>query len=287
MTRSYWRHATLALAIVAGITHAPAQELSLPPVSLIQGAVVPFSHEAVMATLVRGRFRDRPVTFFRGERPSQWWALLGADLADPPGRTELLLELTEGRDQRMVRIEVEVRAAGFGTQALTLPRHMVDLDAKVLARVNLEQARIAALLERIHPRRLWRGPFLIPVEGQITRTFGMRRLLNGQARNPHSGEDIIAPKGTPVLAAHNGIVRLVDDHFFSGKSVILDHGGGLFTVYFHLNESGVRAGAAVKRGEIIGKVGASGRVTGPHLHWGAVLAGARVNPLGLLSLPPE
>ena len=276
-----------AVVCALNLSFAPARAQDPSPIRLGQGEVTVVPYQAEGATEIRGRFNGRPVEFFSTAQPGTWHALFGADLDDPPGLRDLIVELRAASADRIVRLPIEVRAVGFGTQALTLPKRMVDLDAKTLARVTAEQARVSSVLAEIHPERLWRGPFLTPTEGQITGTFGMRRLLNGQPRNPHSGEDIVAPKGTPVLAAHNGIVRLADDHFFSGKSVILDHGSGLFTLYFHLNESGVREGAAVKRGEIIGKVGASGRVTGPHLHWGTVLAGARVNPLGLLSLPPE
>ena len=279
--------AAVVLVIGAWATEASAQASSSSPIRLTQGEVTVVPYQAGEATEVRGRFQGRRVAFFSGGHPGRWHALLGVDLDDPPGPSELIIELGEARADRIVRLSIEVIAAGFGTQALTLPKGMVDLDAKTLARVNAEQARVSTVLERIHPERLWRGPFLLPSEGQIARNFGVRRLLNGQPRNPHSGEDIVAPRGTPVRAVQDGVVRLAADHFFSGKSVILDHGLGLFTLYFHLSESSVRDGASVKRGETIGKVGASGRVTGPHLHWGAVLGRARVNPMGLLSLPPE
>ncbi len=281
------RSAFLVLAIAVWATEGSAQEYGPSPIRLGQGEMIMVPYEAASATEVRGRFHDRPVAFYSGGEPGRWHALLGADLDDPFGPTELRIELRETRGLTIVRVPIEVKAASFGTQAITLPKAVVDLDAKTLARVNAEQARVASLLEGISPERLWRGPFLLPAEGQIAGSFGMRRLLNGQPRSPHSGEDIVAPRGTPVRAANSGVVRLVDDLFFSGKSVILDHGLGLFTLYFHLSESSVREAATVTRGEVIGTVGASGRVTGPHLHWGAVLGGARVNPRGLLALPPE
>ena len=114
--------------------------------------------------------------------------------------------------------------------------------------------------------------------------FGSKRILNGQPRNQHNGEDIAASLGTPVKATNDGVVRMVDDHFFSGKGVILDHGLGLFTMYFHLDTTAVKEGERVKRGDVIGTVGKSGRATGPHLHWGAWLNGSRVNPFALARL---
>ena len=115
--------------------------------------------------------------------------------------------------------------------------------------------------------------------------FGRRRVINGRPRNPHSGEDIAAPTGANVLATNDGIVRLTVDHFFSGKGIFVDHGLGLHSMYFHLSEISVVEGQFVRRGEVIGQVGASGRATGPHLHWGIRLNGARVDPYSLTTLP--
>ena len=122
-------------------------------------------------------------------------------------------------------------------------------------------------------------------ERKRTGIFGSMRIMNGQARNPHNGEDIGAPLGTAVAATNDGVVRLIVDHIFSGKGVFLDHGLGFYSMYFHLSEVLVKDGDHVKAGQIVGKVGATGRATGPHLHWGVKLNGARVNPYALLDLP--
>ena len=112
-------------------------------------------------------------------------------------------------------------------------------------------------------------------------------MINGQHKRPHSGEDIAAPQGTPVLAINKGTVVATVDHFFSGKGVIIDHGVGLFSMYFHLSKIDVQPGQALNKGDALGKVGATGRATGPHLHWGIRLNGARVNPYALTTLPLE
>jgi murein DD-endopeptidase MepM/ murein hydrolase activator NlpD len=167
---------------------------------------------------------------------------------------------------------------------------MVDLDAETLARVGTERAALKAALADGAPERLWRGPFRTPVEGgRPTGGFGLRRVLNGQPRSPHTGYDWAAPVGTPVLAVNAGRVALVAEHFFAGRNVVLDHGLGLFTFYYHLDETRVGAGEPVAAGQIIGAVGATGRVTVPHLHFAVVLGGARVDPEALLALtpPPE
>jgi murein DD-endopeptidase MepM/ murein hydrolase activator NlpD len=180
---------------------------------------------------------------------------------------------------------VVVQAEEFRVQSMTLPKEQVEPDAAALKRINLEKEKVQAVLAGFTPERLWNVSFLVPVEGTVTGAFGSKRILNGQPRSQHSGEDISAPLGAPVKAANDGIVRMVDDQFFSGISVILDHGLGLFTMYFHLDSATVRDGARVKRGDVIGAVGRSGRATGPHLHWGAWLNGSRVNPFSLAKLP--
>ena len=124
-----------------------------------------------------------------------------------------------------------------------------------------------------------------PVNGKRTGIFGSVRIMNGQPRNPHNGEDIGAPLGTDVAATNDGVVRITVDHIFSGKGIFVDHGLGFYTMYFHLSEILVKDGDLVTAGQIIGKVGATGRATGPHLHWGVKLNGARVNPYALLDLP--
>jgi murein DD-endopeptidase MepM/ murein hydrolase activator NlpD len=161
----------------------------------------------------------------------------------------------------------------------------VDLDAATLARVQAERAEFQAALADGVVDRLWRGPFRAPVQGgQPTGGFGLRRVINGQPRNPHAGFDWAAPVGTPVTAAGAGRVALVAEHFFAGRLVVVDHGVSLFTLYFHLDETRVAAGTRVGGGDVVGTVGVTGRVTGPHLHFGVILDGARVDPQSLLAL---
>jgi hypothetical protein len=180
----------------------------------------------------------------------------------------------------------EVRPVTYPTQSLTLPPAQVDLDARTLARVRAEQAEIRQTLESGAGERLWDGAFRAPVEeGRPTGGFGLRRIINGQPRSPHTGFDWAAPRGTPVVAANAGRVALVAEHFFAGRLVVLDHGLGLFTLYFHLDETRVTRGERVLAGHRLGDVGATGRATGPHLHLGVVLDGARVDPMSLLQLP--
>jgi hypothetical protein len=215
-------------------------------------------------------------------------ALAGLDLDTEPGALAWRLTRPGTRGEPIVvgTGSLVVRPVSFPTQSLTLPPGQVDLDAKTLARVRAEQAELRAVLESGAGERLWQDAFHPPVEeGQPTGGFGLRRIINGQRRSPHTGFDWAAPRGAPVLAANAGRVALVAEHFFPGRLVVLDHGLGLFTLYFHLDETVVARGEQVAARQRVGSVGATGRSTGPHLHLGVVLDGARVDPMSLLKLP--
>lgn len=238
-------------------------------------------------TAVTGRFLDRKIPFFldqaAGTAPS-YVGLVGVDVQDAPGTHELILDVASSAGHRRLSYNVLVIKEKRAVQHLTLPKDKVDLDEESLIRVKAEQAAVRTVLAAVSERRLWAADFLRPVEGPITGAFGRQRIINGQAKNPHNGEDIAAPFGADVVAMNDGVVCLTADHFFSGKGIFLDHGLGLFSMYFHLSEVSVKDGEVVRRGQVIGKVGASGRATGPHLHWGVNMNGARVDPLSLIKL---
>ena len=237
---------------------------------------------------VRGTFMGRTLSFFQdprsGEAPG-YVGLLGLDMQDEPGTHELAVDIKSGDHTRHVSMNVLVVKEKFRVEHLKLPKEKVDLDEKALARWKAEQEQVKTALAEDSRFKLWQGGFLEPVGGKRTGIFGSVRIMNGQARNPHNGEDIGAPQGTDVLATNDGVVRLTVDHIFSGKGVYVDHGLGFYSMYFHLSEVSVKEGDVVKTGQVVGKVGATGRATGPHLHWGVKLNGARVNPYALLDLP--
>lgn len=241
---------------------------------------------------VAGRFTGRAVPFFRESSPDPsglhetagFIGLLGIDMQEAPGMHELSVDITAPSGTRHLSYNVLVIKERYSVQHLQLPRDMVDLDEEHLIRVRAEQEQVRAVLEALSPEKLWNGGFIEPVQGHASGVFGGVRIINGQPRNPHNGEDIAAPLGTDVVATNDGIARLTVDHFFSGKGVVLDHGLGLYSMYFHLSEVTVHDGERVQRGERIGKVGATGRATGPHLHWAVRLNGSRVNPYSLIQL---
>jgi len=237
---------------------------------------------------VKGMFLGRTIPFFREFRPGEpagYLGLVGIDMQDEPGTYELAVEVRQGEQAKQLSVNILVAKENFSVEHLTLPKEKVDLDEKATARWKAEQEQVKQALAENSRLKLWRSNFLEPVNGKRTGIFGSVRVMNGKPRNPHNGEDIGAPMGTDVAATNDGVVRLTVDHIFSGRGIFVDHGLGFYSMYFHLSEILVKDGDLVKAGQVIGKVGATGRATGPHLHWGVKLNGARVNPYSILDLP--
>ncbi len=164
------------------------------------------------------------------------------------------------------------------------PRKVTPSDSD-LAAIELERKVIRASLKDIKNSIYWKSGFVLPVEGRISGKFGGQRIMNGVPKNPHQGMDIAAKEGTPVKSSSDGeVVLAYPDLFYSGNTIVIDHGFGLQTIYAHLKEINVKRGDIVKQGDIIGTVGKSGRATGPHLHWGASLRNVRFNPQSLLNM---
>ncbi len=232
---------------------------------------------------ITGEFSGRTLTFFPFKQ-QVYAGLLGLDMQDRPGQSELTIEIVYPRRTARRRLAVRVLKEEYPVQRLTLPSTMVDLDDRTLVRVKAESNVLRQTFGGAGPHPLWTGGFREPVQGTISGRFGSRRVINGQPKNPHSGEDIAAPEGTSVSVMNDGIVRLTMDHFFTGKGVVVDHGLGLFSMYFHLSRVDVEQGQAMTKGQVLGTVGSTGRATGPHLHWGVRLNGARVDPYSLLKV---
>jgi hypothetical protein len=228
---------------------------------------------------------DRIIPVFETSLPRQFGVFIGVDLAQNPLEYHCEIEKEDKTGKReKTTLMMHVKGGGFGTQEVTVPQAMVDLDPVTLKRVQREQREVDQVWKGYTPRKLWEGGFIIPVEGEIKGSFGLRRVFNGQPRNPHTGEDFTAPLGAKVVASNRGIVRLVANHFFSGRSIFIDHGMGLYTMYFHLSKVFVKQGARIEKGQVIGLVGATGRASGPHLHWGLRMNDARVNPMAITRL---
>lgn len=209
--------------------------------------------------------------------PGRYLGIVGVDLADPPGKEPLSVAVY--RDGLAGRFDMDllVREREFPVQRLTLPKKMAVFDKTTLARIRRESKRLRALFSVVSPPS-WNLPFAPPVKEYNPTDFGAKRFINGEPRSRHAGVDIHVPAGTPVVAMAAGTVAFAGEQFFGGRSVVLDHGGGIFTVYYHLQEYSVRTGQHVNEGETIGAVGSTGRATGPHLHFGVRAAGGRIDP---------
>lgn len=178
-----------------------------------------------------------------------------------------------------------VGSGRFPQQKLTVDPAFVEPPPEELARIARDRERVAQVWTAAPTARRWDRPFRLPVDAPVRESFGARRVFNGKTQSRHGGVDLVAASGTPIRAPAPGTVMLAEDLYYSGGTVILDHGGGLFTTYFHMSRIDAKPGDRVRAGDVLGAVGATGRVTGPHLHWGARLHDARVNPVDLLKLP--
>ena len=253
--------------------HAQAQaDTTLPQPRLVPGgvALVPLG---AAPQRPRASLEGRPVLVMG--TPARWIAVAGIALATKPGVIELSVE-PEGPAPRRHRLTVA--AATYAVQRLTVPQRQVELSKEDLARHERERAHQAQVMatrsERIPASLRMRSP----VSGPRSSSFGLRRIFNGQSRSPHSGMDIAAPTGTPIVTPLAGTVIDTGDYFFSGRCVWLDHGSGVLTLYAHLDRIGVEVGRELEAGETLGTVGATGRVTGPHLHWTVQLNRTAVDP---------
>ena len=252
---------------------APAAALELPHLAAVPGgvALVPLGSGADKP---EARFQDKPVLVI--ERDGQWQALVGIPLATDPGHAELRVT---GRAGQARTVAFAITDKAYETQHITLTdTRRVTPSAADLERIARERTRIQAALRHYSNDMPDSLVMALPVEGRESSPFGLRRYFNEQPRNPHSGLDIAAPEGTPILAPAGGRVIDTGEYFFNGNTVFLDHGQGLVTMYCHLHEIHVEEGQVLQPGEVLGTVGMTGRATGPHLHWGVSLNDARVDP---------
>jgi murein DD-endopeptidase MepM/ murein hydrolase activator NlpD len=206
---------------------------------------------------------------------SRWTAVVGIALAAKPGARELLVHRAGAADLRQ---SFRIDSMRYPEQRLTVAPGKVDLSRQDIARYERERAHLAEVAATFTDTAPASLRMRQPTPGTRSSSFGLRRIFNGQPRSPHSGMDIAAPAGAPVIAAAAGRVIDTGDYFFNGKTVWLDHGRGLLTMYCHLSDVSVKAGDILAAGDVLGAVGATGRVTGAHLHWSVSLNRAMVDP---------
>lgn len=233
------------------------------------------------ATMVEVTAFDRSSPAYR-IAPGRWEALVGIDLDQAAG--EYVLRASADGGAATGQRVLAVAAKSFAVRTLKVNPDFVNPPKAVLARIQEESRFLQAVYEAPAPRRLWEGPFHRPVPHRANSRFGVRSVFNGERRNPHAGTDFLSPAGTPILAPNAGRVVAARDLYFSGRTVILDHGLGLFSQLAHMSRIDVAEGDVVTAGQVVGLVGATGRVTGAHLHWGLRAGTARVDALSLLAL---
>lgn len=207
------------------------------------------------------------------ENNGSWHGIIGIPLAAKPGKHKLDIQ---GHNKT---VSFLVQPKQYAEQRITIKdKRKVNPNEEDMKRIRKERKRINKALKQWAEKDDVETSFVLPVAGKLSSPFGLRRYFNEQPRKPHSGIDIAAPEGTPIVAPAAGKVIETGDFFFNGNSVFIDHGQGLVTMYCHMSQINVKTGQTVTKGQTIGAVGKSGRVTGPHLHWSISLNNARVNP---------
>ena len=230
-----------------------------------------------------GEAFGRPVRFWRGASPTEWRGLVGVDLGVAPGSHALSL-IGPGTNGGMAeaRHVLRVEPKRFETRRLRVAPDLVKPPPEQAARIEREAKAMADSFAVVSPERLWRGRFDAPVPGVATSSYGRLTLMNGEAAGRHQGADFRASTGTTVRAPNAGSVVLAQELYFAGNTVILDHGLGVFSLVAHLSRIDVAVGGRVSRGDQLGASGATGRVTGPHLHWAVRFNDASVDPQSLM-----
>jgi murein DD-endopeptidase MepM/ murein hydrolase activator NlpD len=256
------------------------------PNELKQGSVAFFTVEVDrVPARVTATWIGKRLDFFKSDNPKIWYALAGDDLETQPGTYDLNVTavLPGGRAVRSVK-QVEVGAADFKTGSLDVPENYVEPDAEGKREIARDEVLKNRAYAHFTPRPLWSGNFIKPVDGPATPTFGESRILNEERSSTHRGTDFPVKEGTPVTVSNSGTVVLSQALFYEGNCVIVDHGDRLFTIYMHLSRMDVKDGDKLTKGQKIGLSGASGRVTGPHMHMGVRWDGAYLDPVQLLAL---
>jgi murein DD-endopeptidase MepM/ murein hydrolase activator NlpD len=262
-----------ALALTTIGNAVATTTVELPRASLVPGGI--------FVTPIQASADASPVVTYDGKRAmvlksgNRWMAVVGIPLAATPGQTHIQVEPGKGPE---VPLEFKLVDKQYAVQSLKVAPSKVDLSPEDAARAQQESERIHTALATYSETPPTSLRLLQPVPGKRSSSYGLRRVFNNEPRNPHSGMDIASPMGTPIKAAADGQVLDTGSFFFAGNTVIVDHGLGLVTMYCHLSQIEVKAGDHLRRGDILGKVGATGRVTGPHLHWAVALNQTFVDP---------
>ncbi|MEO7132607.1 MAG: peptidoglycan DD-metalloendopeptidase family protein [Vicinamibacterales bacterium] len=277
------RAVVIALAAILLAQGSPPIEISVRARSLRPGEVVVVSIVAPIATeALRVRAFDREVAAYKDG--DSWRAIVGVDLDVKPGTHRVTVESGGAERIAQGKYDLKIVPRTFRTRRLTVDPAFVTPPASQRSRIERESALLAATWKASATSRLWTTAFVGPVPQAANSAFGTRSIFNGMPRNSHGGADFLSPAGTPIQAPNAGRIAVARSLYFSGNTVIIDHGLGLFSMLAHLSRIDVHEGETVERDQRVGLVGATGRVTGPHLHWAVRAGDARVDPLSLLAV---
>jgi hypothetical protein len=287
--RLLFRTAVLALCASAARTipaRAQAPSVTLTPALVEAGSPELIRVIAPADATVTGDWQGQRLAFFRGRDGQAWYALAGVDVEGGVGPSSLRISVVPGRGGGTADLSqsIEIHEAHYRTETLTVAPKFVAPDPKDQARIKSEMALKEKVFARSAPQPLWSGDFHAPVHAAPTDSFGTRRTFNGRLDSVHKGMDFRAPPGTVVRAGNSGMVVLARRLYFEGNCVIIDHGLGLYTLSMHLKRIDVQEGQRVRTGQRIGWSGATGRVTGPHLHWAVRWQNAWLDPAKLLQM---
>jgi murein DD-endopeptidase MepM/ murein hydrolase activator NlpD len=231
-----------------------------------------------------GEAAGHPVRFWAATSPKEWNGLVGVNLNSAPGAATLVIHGKTGSGlTATTRVSLLVERYKFETRRLQVDPKLVNPPQEELARIKEETRVMAEAFAIVTPQRFWRGPFDAPVPGTATSSFGRLTITNGKPAGRHQGADFRAATGTPVKAPNAGRVVVAQNLYFAGNTVIIDHGLGVFSLLAHLSRIDVARGASLERGAVVGESGATGRVTGPHLHWAVRFGDMSVDPVALIS----
>ena len=233
----------------------------------------------ISAVKVEFEKREYPVYGHRVNPSMFRYSLIAIPYHHKPGTAELTLNWTNAAGDHLHSIPFKIVAGKYRTDVLTVDPGRVNPSKKNVKRAKNEARKVRQIYADGSIAGLWGGDFEFPMNSTITSSFGNRRLFNGELKSYHNGVDFRAAVGTPVYASNSGVVKLAEDLFYSGNVVIIDHGNSIFTIYAHLSKIEVKTGQQVDKSQKLGLTGASGRVSGPHLHWGVKVNGTAVNPI--------
>ena len=282
--------AVAALALGTGVSvraQPPALSVTHRARALQPGeAVLLVVTSAAPVADVRATAFDHEVIFYPGPTPGLWHGLAGIDVETAPGVYDVAVEARDaaGATVATARHPLAVSRRTFPTRRLAVDDAFANPPTGARPRIEREASQVEEILARVTRERLWGGEFTAPVPGATTSRFGRRSVVNGELRSIHGGLDLRAKTGTPVQAPARGRVVLAADQYFAGNIVIIDHGLGVFSFLAHLSRLFAVEGQEVEQGDRVGLSGATGRVTGPHVHWGVRVQGARVDPLSLVAV---